>query len=98
MSMRVRGAHVPGVGRAVESVRSLLCHREPRPCVRVYAMDTPFPIRMFVGHLSNVDCVAWHPNANYVASGSADRTLRLWDLSDGECVRVFAGTPREFGP
>ena len=60
-------------------------------CVRVYAMDTPFSIRMFVGHLSNVDCVAWHPNANYVASGSADRTLRLWDLSDGECVRVFAG-------
>ena len=44
-----------------------------------------------VGHLSNVDCVAWHPNANYIASGSADRTVRVWDVNDGECVRVFAG-------
>lgn len=26
-------------------------------------------VRIFVGHLSDVDCVAFHPNSNYVASG-----------------------------
>ena len=44
-----------------------------------------------VGHLADVDCVAWHPNCNYVATGSSDRTVRLWDVQTGECVRIFVG-------
>lgn len=36
-------------------------------------------------------CVRFHPNALYLATGSADRTARLWDVQKGSCVRVFAG-------
>ena len=58
---------------------------------RVWAMDSPTPRRVMTGHLADVDCVAWHPNVNYIATGSADKTVRMWDVATGECVRVFVG-------
>lgn len=33
----------------------------------------------------------WHVNCNYIATGSSDKTVRLWDVQSGECVRVFVG-------
>ena len=36
-------------------------------------------------------CVTFHPNCNYVLTGSLDATARLWDVQSGSCVRVFAG-------
>lgn len=33
----------------------------------------------------------WHPNCNYIATGSSDKTVRLWDVASGECVRIFVG-------
>lgn len=46
-----------------------------------------------VGHDTNVNQVAWHPNGAYVfsASDQADKTVRMWSFSTGECVRVFSG-------
>ena len=35
--------------------------------------------------------VAFHPNCNYVATGSCDRTVRFWDLNTGSSVRFFTG-------
>lgn len=33
----------------------------------------------------------WHANCNYIATGSSDKTVRLWDVHSGECVRIFIG-------
>lgn len=33
----------------------------------------------------------FHPNSLYLATGSSDRTCRLWDVQKGTCVRVFVG-------
>ncbi len=33
----------------------------------------------------------FHPNCNYVATGSADQTMRLWDVQTADCVRLFLG-------
>lgn len=33
----------------------------------------------------------WHANCNYIATGSSDKTVRLWDVQTGECVRIFIG-------
>lgn len=33
----------------------------------------------------------WHANCNYIATGSSDKTVRLWDVQSGECVRIFIG-------
>ena len=47
-------------------------------------------LRAFAGHQGEVDTVAWHPNCNLLVSGSgSDRSVRLWDIKSGACVRVM---------
>ncbi|XP_007470492.1 PREDICTED: transcription initiation factor TFIID subunit 5 isoform X2 [Lipotes vexillifer] len=58
---------------------------------RLWATDHYQPLRIFAGHLADVNCTRFHPNSNYVATGSADRTVRLWDVLNGNCVRIFTG-------
>jgi len=58
---------------------------------RLWTTDQSHSLRIFVGHVSDVDCVAFHPNSNYVASGSSDRSVRLWDCVSGSCVRLMTG-------
>lgn len=36
-------------------------------------------------------CLQFHPNSNYIATGSSDRTVRLWDVLNGQCVRYYTG-------
>lgn len=33
----------------------------------------------------------FHPNEVYIATGGADRTVRLWIVSDARLVRVLVG-------
>jgi WD40 repeat protein len=35
------------------------------------------------GHTSSVYSVAYSPDGNILASGSSDKTIRLWRVSDG---------------
>jgi transcription initiation factor TFIID subunit 5 len=48
---------------------------------------------MMIGHDSNVNQIAWHPNGAYIfsASDQADKSVRMWSFVTGECVRVFSG-------
>ena len=46
--------------------------------VKLWTTEQSSCLRIFVGHFSDVDCIAFHPNSNYVASGSSDRSVRLW--------------------
>lgn len=57
----------------------------------LWATDHYQPLRMFAGHLADITCTRFHPNSNYVATGSADRTIRLWDVLTGNCVRILTG-------
>ncbi|KAL5108535.1 Transcription initiation factor TFIID subunit 5 [Taenia crassiceps] len=59
---------------------------------RLYACDhAPQPLRIFIGHKADVTTVAFHPNINYLATGSADRAVRLFDIRSGKCVRLYTG-------
>lgn len=42
------------------------------------------------GHLSLVSALAWL-GPERLASGSYDQTIRLWDVSSGQCLAVLAG-------
>jgi transcription initiation factor TFIID subunit 5 len=55
----------------------------------IYATDSEAPLRVLCGHVSDVTCCRWHPNASYLLTGSDDRTLRLWDIRSGPCVSKF---------
>ena len=61
---------------------------------RLWSVDHLFPLRLFVGHLSDVDVssfsnspkvVQFHPNCNYVITGSSDHTCRMWEIQTGNC-------------
>ncbi|VDO03523.1 unnamed protein product [Rodentolepis nana] len=59
---------------------------------RLYACDhAPQPLRIFSGHKSDVTAVAFHPNVNYLATGSADRAVRIFDIRSGKCCRTYTG-------
>ena len=39
------------------------------------------------GHTAHVYCLAFNPNSYLLASGSSDRTIRIWDVSDNTKLR-----------
>jgi WD40 repeat protein/serine/threonine protein kinase len=45
----------------------------------------------FEGHTDAVNSVALSGDGRHALSGSQDKTLRLWDLVNGICVRTFDG-------
>ncbi len=43
--------------------------------------------------MTDVECIEFHPNAHYIATGSCDKQIRLWDIETGECVRLMFTVP-----
>jgi WD40 repeat protein len=41
------------------------------------------------GHKAEVGTLAWHPSGQYLASGSWDGTVRIWDPEAGELLEVI---------
>ena len=41
------------------------------------------------GHTDNIPCVAFERTGRYVASGSIDYSVRLWDCKTGSCVKIL---------
>ena len=74
---------------------------------RLWSTDRTPTLRIYAGHSSDVDvgaplsrecrqlmtkqCVRFHPNSLYIATGSSDWSARLWDVQRGTSVRVFIG-------
>jgi WD40 repeat protein len=47
-------------------------------------------VRLLRGHTDAISSVVFSPDGHLIASGSADRTARLWNAHTGQLVRVLA--------
>ncbi len=48
-------------------------------------------IRTLKGHKDAARSVAFSPDGKLIASGSYDKTIRLWNVSTGQCLRTLRG-------
>lgn len=53
--------------------------------------DPPTVINQLKGHSKDVTDFDFSSNNQYIASSSADKTVRVWELSKGFCIRVIYG-------
>src|SRR5215213_3538039 len=43
------------------------------------------------GHTAWIDSITWSSDGVYLASPSADKTIRIWDARSGACVQTLHG-------
>jgi len=53
-----------------------------RGSIKLWAADTGQELHEFTGHTDDVGSVAFSADGRFVLSGSNDRTLKLWDVSE----------------
>ena len=53
--------------------------------------NTPPELVVQTGHSSRVTCAVFGPDGSWIASGSADNTIRLWDTASGRELRALVG-------
>ena len=46
---------------------------------------------IYRNHSDNVFSVAWSPGGKYIASGSRDKTVRVWDVATGKDYYIYRG-------
>ena len=51
-------------------------------------LHTGFPLR---GHTDPVNSVAWSPDGTKLASGSSDRSIRIWNVKTAESITILRG-------
>lgn len=54
-------------------------------------LKKPVESNILIGHKKNVTSVAFSRDGSYIASGSEDRTVRLWDLKGNPVSKPFQG-------
>jgi len=79
------------VGSAGRSVPLLVLLGTLLLVLNAYAQGRPDIVWMRGGHTGWVYSVAFSPDGSLLASGSDDRTIKLWRVSDGSLVRTLTG-------
>lgn len=58
--------------------------------LKTWSATTGAHLHTFHGHLAGISTLAWSPDSLTLASGSDDKTIRLWDASTGQPPRMPA--------
>ena len=54
-------------------------------------MQTGACLKTLQEHDSSIDSVSWSPDGTMLASGSCDRTIKIWDVQTGICLKTLQG-------
>ncbi|KAL8940970.1 MAG: hypothetical protein Q9211_002017 [Gyalolechia sp. 1 TL-2023] len=52
--------------------------------IRIWSLPAGKPLRTLLGHLAGISTLAWSPDSRTLASGSDDKSIRLWDAVTGK--------------
>ncbi|KAI8137063.1 WD40-repeat-containing domain protein [Fennellomyces sp. T-0311] len=58
--------------------------------IRAYSYPSLELVHALRGHTANCYCVEADPTSRYLAAGSADASVTLWDMKTFNCVRTFS--------
>ncbi|HEY7419071.1 MAG TPA: WD40 repeat domain-containing protein [Ktedonobacteraceae bacterium] len=61
------------------------------PQTRIIRVPTPGADYIYRGHSAAVTTLAWSPDGLYLASGSADKTVQVWQAASGARLSSFVG-------
>ncbi len=68
---------------------------DPEPADGVQMDESPVPgltlKRILRGHKGWIGRIAWSPDGQYLASPSEDKTIRIWNVTQGKCTAVLEG-------
>ncbi|CAE5962256.1 unnamed protein product [Arabidopsis arenosa] len=59
-------------------------------------LEEPSVLKQLTGHSKDVTDFDFSSNNQYIASSSLDKTIRVWELSRGVCIRVIYGISPQF--
>lgn len=92
-------AGAPGTRNMLDTRATHKCRRLTAllaPCnrtVKLWSTELAANLVTFRGHLFPVWDTAACPGGQYVASGSADRTARIWSTERAQALRLLVGAP-----
>ena len=72
-------------------LKNIVCSRSKDFCAHFEHSIIKENMILSYGHISSVSSVAYSPDGKTCISGSGDRSLKLWDISTGACIRTFLG-------
>ncbi len=86
---------MPCYSIAVDSNRPIIAagcaYRYKPPPILVFDMVGDGTIHLYYGHTDTVTSLAFHPDGKTFASGSMDKTVRIWDVETQNCLKILEG-------
>jgi len=77
------------------AIRSLKIQYDPIADAALVEAAGKLPLKVLSGHTDEIRSVAYSPDGKYVLTGSADTTIKLWNVVTGDPVRTFKGHTAE---